>query len=230
MPLPIKNTHMRHSFRLLARLLMLSPLLSTAQPAGGIFGRIDGRSYVSPGGHYRVTIPVLPELGGNVTDTQNVVVFQDDYNVHVSIAAFEMDATQRWELSTRGLKDYLSDFFTSLVMPDFSRMFPDASIESATFDPVFMGGTLRANILLPGGSMFAQQIAPLRGDLQETVAKRGNLVFIRHNVVYVVSVELTERIIEGPNYKRTTAEEDSILRERLELIVNNMTFAQPASG
>ena len=209
---------------------MLTPVLASAQPTGGIYGRIDGRNYVSPGGHYRVTIPVLPELGGNISDTQNVVVFQDDYNVHVSIAAFELDATQRWELSTRGLKDYLSEFFTNLVMPDFARMFPDSSIESATFDPNFMGGTLRAHILLPGGSMFAQQIASVRGDEVETVAKRGNLVFIRNNVVYVVSAELTERIIEGPDYKRTTAQEDAILRDRLETIVNNMTFARPASG
>lgn len=209
---------------------MLTPVLASAQPTGGIYGRIDGRNYVSPGGHYRVTIPVLPELGGNISDTQNVVVFQDDYNVHVSIAAFELDATQRWELSTRGLKDYLSEFFTNLVMPDFARMFPDSSIESATFDPDFMGGTLRAHILLPGGSMFAQQIASVRGDEVETVAKRGNLVFIRNNVVYVVSAELTERIIEGPDYKRTTAQEDAILRDRLEMIVNSMTFARPASG
>lgn len=230
MSFAIKNTHMRSSFRLLACLLMLIPALTQAQPAGGIFGRIDGRTYLSPGGHYRVTIPVLPELGGNISDTQNVVVFQDDYNVHVSIAAFELDATQRWELSTRGLKDYLSDFFTNLVMPDFTRMFPGSSIESATFDPDYMGGTLRAHILLPGGSMFAQQIAPLRGDEKETVAKRGNLVFIRNQVVYVVSVELTERIIEGPSYNRTTAQEDALLRERLELIVNSMTFARPASG
>ena len=230
MPFVIKNTHMRHSFRLIASLLLLTPVLAAAQPMAGLNGRIDGRSYVSPGGHYRVTIPVLPELGGNVSDTQNVVVFQDDYNVHVSIAAFELDATQRWELSTRGLKDYLNDFFTNLVMPDFARMFPDSSIESANFDPDYMGGTLRAHILLPGGSMFAQQIAPLRGDEQETVAKRGNLVFIRNNVVFVVSVELTERIIEGPGYNRTTAQEDALLRERLELIVNSMTFARPTSG
>jgi hypothetical protein len=70
-----------------------------------------------------VTIPVLAELGGSVTDTPNVVTFQDEFNTHVSIAAFPQDATQRWELSTRGLKDYLVYFFSNFVLPDFKQAF-----------------------------------------------------------------------------------------------------------
>ncbi len=72
-----------------------------------LLGRVDGRTYISPTGAFKVSIPVLPELGGNITDTENVVTFQDDFNTHISIAAFPQDATQRWEMSTRGLKDYL---------------------------------------------------------------------------------------------------------------------------
>ncbi|MCF7761743.1 MAG: hypothetical protein K9M98_14685, partial [Cephaloticoccus sp.] len=53
---------------------------------------------------------------------------------------------------------------------------------------------------------------------------RGNLVFIQHHVVYVVSVELTERTLEGSMYKLTTAQEDEILRSRLDSIVSGMQF------
>ncbi len=91
----------------LALLLATVTLALRAQEAvgPGLAGKIEGRTYVSPTGQFKVAIPVLPELGGDITDTPNVVTFQDDFNVHVSIAAFQQDATQRWELATRGVKD-----------------------------------------------------------------------------------------------------------------------------
>src|SRR5262245_4247990 len=99
--------------------------------AQGLQGKVEGKSYVSPTGMFKVVIPVLPELGGDITDTPNVVTFQDDFNVHVSIAAFPQDATQRWELSTRGVKDYLIYFFSNFVLSDFKQTFEGVQIESA---------------------------------------------------------------------------------------------------
>ena len=61
-------------------------VIATVAPAQGLEGKIEGKSYVSPTGTFKVVIPVLPELGGDITDTPNVVTFQDDFNVHVSIA------------------------------------------------------------------------------------------------------------------------------------------------
>src|SRR5512137_2043659 len=97
-------------FRLTLALLFALPSVLLAQ-APALQGKVEGKRYVSPTGIFKVTIPVLPELGGDITDTPNVVTFQDDFNVHVSIAAFPQDATQRWENSTRGTKDYLIYFF-----------------------------------------------------------------------------------------------------------------------
>src|SRR5882757_4662821 len=88
-------------------------------PAPGLYGRVEGKIYFAPSGAFNVTIPVLPELGGNIRDTENVVTFQDDFSTHISIAAFAQDATQRWELSSRGLKDYLVYFFSNFVLADF---------------------------------------------------------------------------------------------------------------
>src|SRR3954470_4952700 len=127
-------------------------------------GKVEGKAYVSPTGVFKVTIPVLPELGGQISDTPNVVTFEDDFNTHISIAAFPQDATQRWELSTRGLKDYLIFFFSNFVLADFKQSFEGAQIESAKFVPSMMDGALLTYMLIPGGTMFAERVPQVGGD------------------------------------------------------------------
>jgi hypothetical protein len=200
-----------------------------APPAAALAGRVEGRTYISPTGVFKVTIPVLPELGGSISDTPNVVTFQDEFNTHVSIAAFTQDATQRWELSTRGLKDYLVYFFSNFVLPDFKQAFEGAQIESAKFSPNQLGGALITYLLLPGGSMFQDKV-PQYDDGRVAVAKRGNLLFVKNGFIFVVSTELAERAIEGKAYKKTTAEEDDLLRQRLNEIVDKIQFAKPPSA
>jgi hypothetical protein len=200
--------------------------LATVVHAQRLEGKVEGKNYVSPTGTFKVTIPVLPELGGEITDTPNVVTFQDDFNVHVSIAAFPQDATQRWELSTRGLKDYLIYFFSNFVLADFKQTFEGVQIESAKFVPGLMDGSLLTYILVPGGTMFRDRVPQLASD-RVPVAKRGNLLFVRNGHIFVISTELAERVIEGRTYSKTTAEEDEILRNRLNDIVGKMSFAKP---
>ncbi|MEO6874295.1 MAG: hypothetical protein ABI222_05690 [Opitutaceae bacterium] len=219
---------MRRIFLVLLTLLTGS-LQAQPQPGAALAGRVDGKVYIAPGGTFRIAIPVLPELGGAINDTPNVVTFQDQFNVHVSIGAFPMDASQRWELSTRGLKDYLHYFFDTFVMSDFQNLFPNASVESSHYLPDLMKGAYVAYTLLPGGSMFADRRA-IGGDSEgPPVAKRGNLVFVRSGMVYVISTELAERVIERSAYKKTPAEEDEILHQRLEDIVKKMEFTRPAT-
>lgn len=193
-----------------------------------LVGRVDGRTYISPTAAFKVSIPVLPELGGSITDTENVVTFQDDFNVHISIAAFPQDATQRWEMSTRGLKDYLVYFFSNYVLGDFRQTFPDASIESAKFVPSALDGSLITYILLPGGSMFMDKIPMIAGG-PIPVAKRGNQLFVKNGHIFVISVELTERVLERTTYKKTSAEEDEILRQRLNEVIVRLQFPKPAA-
>jgi hypothetical protein len=212
---------------LLAFALLTSAVVLRAQDAPQLHGRIEGRTYVSPTGAFKVIIPVLPELGGEITDTPNVVTFQDDYNVHVSIAVFTQDATQRWEMSTRGTKDYLAYFFANYVLPDFRQTFQGVQAETATYVPSLMNGSLLAYILIPGGSMFMDRVPQLGPSDKLPVAKRGNLVFVRSGDIFVISTELAERVIEGKAYSKTPAEEDKILRQRLEDIVSKITFLKP---
>ena len=194
-----------------------------------ILGRVEGRTYVSPTGAFKIAIPVLPELGGTITDTENVVTFQDDFNVHISIAAFSQDASQRWEMSTRGLKDYLIYFFSNYVLSDFKQAFPDVSIESAKFVPSLLEGSLITYTLLPGGSMFMDKIPIISGD-KPPIAKRGNLLFVKNGFIFVVSVELAERALERITYKKTVAEEDEILRQRLTEAVGRLNFPKPPAA
>ncbi|MBL9188474.1 MAG: hypothetical protein JNK23_13390 [Opitutaceae bacterium] len=193
--------------------------------AQSLHGKVEGKTYHAPNGLYKIAIPVLPELGGEVTDTPNVVTFQDDFTTHVSIAAFPQDATQRWELSTRGLKDYLIYFFSNFVLADFKQNFDGVQIESAKFVPGTQEGSLLTYLLVPGGSMFGDRIPRLSLD-RVPVAKRGNLVFVRNGHIFVISTELAERAIEGKSYDKKTEEEDEILRNRLLDLVSKITFAK----
>lgn len=209
--------------------LLSTPLLAQSGDPDGLVGRVEGRTYVPASGAYRVAIPVLPELGGRINDTETSVTFQDDFNVLASIAVVEMDATQRWELSTRGRKEYLAYFFANFVMPDFQQLFPGASVEEAKYSPSIAEGSLIAYTLLPGGSMFAHKLPFASAETTVPVAKRGNLVFTRDSRVFVLSVELAERITERSTYKKTPAEENEILRQRLIDLFNKMTFPPAAA-
>lgn len=215
---------------LIAFAFLTSALVVRAQDAAPLHGTIEGQTYVSPTGQFKITIPVLPELGGEVTDTPNVVTFQDDYSLHVSIAAFQQDATQRWELATRGPKDYLGYFFMNFVLPDFKRNFQGVQVESATFNAKEMDGALVAYILIPGGSMFMDRVPQLGPNDPVPVAKRGNMLFVKNGYIYVVSTELAERVTQGSAFKKSTAEEDKILRQRLDDILDKMRFTAPAKA
>jgi hypothetical protein len=189
-------------------------------------GTVANGVYTSPTGTFKIAIPVLPELGGATHDTRNVVTFRDSFGLQISIGAFLNDATLRWQLSTRGTKDYLIYFFANFVLPDFRQFCAGTQIESAGFSQDLMEGSLFTYILLPGGSVFGEQLAfAPQGD--PPVAKRGNMLFVRNSVTYVISTELSERVTEGGRFKKTPEEEDMILRKRLQNIASNMTLIAP---
>jgi hypothetical protein len=201
------------------------PASSTPPPQ--IYGKVESGYYTSPTGLYKLKIPVLPELGGGLSDTPNVVTFDDDFNTHISIGAFALSRELKWEFETRGAKDFLIYFFVNIVMPDFATRFPGATMEdNGAFLPKFQDGSMMIFTLLPGGSVFAQRVT-LGTTREPVVAKRGNLCFVKYNHVLVISTELAERVLERSTYHKTIEEENAMLRARLLDIVGKMQFTAP---
>ena len=215
--------------RLLCSTAVLVAATAVVAQDSALAGRVEGDTYISPTGEFKVQMPVLPELGGSITDTENVVTFSDNYNTHISIACFELDAAQKWELETRSLRDYLLYFFNNFVLADFKSRFPQSSIESARFLPTLMSGTMITFALLPGGSYFEKKNQI--GDAPQTpvVAKRGTLLFMRNRHIYVISAELAERATQRSTYNRTVDQENQLLIERLTTLLNRFTFLEPKS-
>jgi hypothetical protein len=218
----------------LAILFLATVLAGRAAPGSvtgpALYGHIEKGTYFSANGAYKVEVPVHAETGGTVTDNQNVVTFQDDYNILYIIAAFPMDSSQRWELSIKTRQEYLQSFFLQYVLPDFRRAFPGVRVEPAgNYLPKLLDGALIIYTFLPGGSMFASKMPPsIDPDRKPPEAKRGNMMFVNKGFVYVISTELAERVTEGSAYSKTPAEEDLALREKLEDMVQKMHFLDPA--
>lgn len=213
---------------LIAALLTATPLVARDAPA--LAGRLEGTTYYSATGNFSVVVPVLPELGGRITDTPNVVTFDDPFSTHISIACFALDATQRWELDTRGLKDYLAYFFINFVMPEFSGRYPGSTVQEMRFLPQEHEGVLVVFALLPGGSFFASRNSVFDQQGAPVVAKRGNLVFVRQGHAYVITTELAERVTQPSTFRKTDVEENELLQKRLLDLTGRMMFTAPRNG
>ncbi len=206
------------TLRLLRPLAVFTTLAVTASAQVGtlLLGHMEGEAYVSPTGEFKIPAPVLPELGGLITDTENVVTFSDSFNTHLSIACFPLDASQKWELDTRGRRDYLLYFFTTFVLTDFQGRFPGSNIESARFLPELLEGSLITFSLLPGGSSFETKNSVVDAPPANPVtAKRGTMLFVRNRYIYVISTELAERATQRSTYHKTVEEENTLLSEQL---------------
>lgn len=205
--------------------MLATPAFTQVPP---LAGKLEGDNYVSATGEFSVPVPVLRELGGTTTDTENVVTFTDSYSTHISIACFPQDALQRWEFETRERRDYLLYFFNEFVLADFERRFPGSTIESARYVPELMDGSLITYCLLPGGSYFEGKGEVLSPPPSVHVtAKRGTLLFVRNHHVYVLSTELAERATQRSTYSSTPEKEDARLTVRLTELANRLVFTAP---
>jgi hypothetical protein len=188
----------------------------TATPPPSLYGEVKGTTYIAAGGRFKVTIPVLPELGGEIHDTENVVTFDDPVSTHVSIACFPLDLSNKWELETRGVRDFLEFFFKEFVFPDFLARFPNSTNEASLYSPELRDGSLFVFSLLPGGSAFEARASVLDGPVAgSAVAKRGTLLFVANNSVFILTAELAERVTQRSAFQKTPQQENEILRQRL---------------
>ena len=221
---------------LLASVCLLAlPVAVFAQSEAGapptLQGSIDNGLYVSPTGLFKIPIPVIPALGGTISDSASVVTFRDAFTTSITIAVFPLDQAQVAELQTIGPKDYLVQFFTDVVLKNLITNFRGASAEpNARYIAKAEGGAVLVYTLLPGGSAFNPRIELFPGNDNIPIAKRGNLAFIHDNHVILISSELGERSTERSAYTLTSDQQDQILRSRLLALADSMELLTPPAA
>lgn len=212
----------------LGLLALTAARAQVATPPPSLYGEIKGTTYVSPGARFRMTIPVLPELGGQIHDTENVVTFDDPVSTHVSVACFPLDLSNKWELDTRGIREYLEYFFKEFVFPDFAQRFPGSTNEASLYSPQLRDGALFVFSLLPGGSAFESRASVLDTPVSApAVAKRGTLLFVQNNSIFILTSELAERVTQRSAFQKTPEQENEILRARLVELANRIQVPKP---
>ena len=194
---------------------------ATPAPAATLLGRIENDRYIAPGEVFSVALPALDPATASVFDNGEIVVFKDRTSTLLTIAAFPMPPIAKFDYDTEGPRDYLIAFFRDNIVRDYREAFPDSAIESARFLPGVFGGTTVAFTLLPGGSAFTPPTAAA-GSLPRPVAKRGHLIFVQGDRIYVVAIELAERVTQPDTYKLTTEEEDRALFGRLVTVLSSL--------
>ncbi len=216
--------------RLLSHLSLAGALAVThfvsAQQTGFLYGSIADNRYEAPSGEYSLKLPAQIGLAGEVVDTPEVVTLQDHVRLHASVACFGLDIGLKRRDETLGRRDFLVGFFREHVQPQFSQRFAGAKIESARFTPELLHGALFVFNLLPGGSMFGERVVTLP-DGSPPVAKRGNLLFLHNNHIYVLSIELAEKVLDPAGFELDEEAQNRVLQERLLELVGRMDFRQP---
>jgi hypothetical protein len=194
-----------------------------------LLGELIQNTYHSPNQAYSITVPISLDVGGTVTDTPQVVTFQDEFNLHASIACFDVDTAQNREDQARGRRDYLIWFYRQQVHPQFQKRFEGASIDSARFVPEMLHGSLIVYSRLPAGSMFEDR---LDFSLVETTTEaiRGNMLFVESGHLYVVSLELAKLLLNPESRALPLDEQQDLLRKQLLDIVGRMTFRSSAKS
>lgn len=212
---------------LLTGCVLATALSAQDAPSSGLYGEVRNGHYTANEGRFRVPVPVLQELGGKVFDTENVVTFTDDVSTHVSIAAFPLDMSNKWELETRGVKDFLVFFYTEHVFANFEQRFAGVANERSVFTPELRGGALLVFTLLPGGSAFQGKGNVVDTSTAPPVAKRGTLLFVARETIFILSSELAERVTQRSAFQKTADEENEILRARLIELASRLQIPAP---
>ena len=75
--------------------------------------------------------------------------------------------------------------------------------------------------------MFSHKLTFRAPDSPPPVAKRGNLIVTHDDWIFIISTELTERVLEGDAYQKTPQQENDLLRQRLVELLGKMQFTPP---
>jgi hypothetical protein len=195
-----------------------------------LLGRVEVNTYIAPTGTFKIEIPISPALGGSITDTQNIVIFDDTYLTHITLANYPLDPTEKWNLSTSSPKEYLLNFFGKQILRNYREAFKNVQIRVdplARFLPTMYGGAFIAYLTIPGGSFFSSRVPQVVADPKPRDAKYGVLLFVQKGYVFIISMEFAEHAIEGSANHLSNEREDTILRGRLLDFASKIEFTEP---
>lgn len=178
--------------------------------------------YQSPSGIFKLPVPVLPELGGRVSDDTLFVHFMDSFTTHITVGVIEMDATFRWEHSIMEPKEFLLNVFNKIVMPQFKAACPTTKADTVLLYPKLKKGALYVGTLHPGNTQFMDRIAFFGKDDNIPTGRRGTLLFSEGEYLFIISSELGERATERSMHTMSDQEENDLLRKRLLKLLKSM--------
>jgi len=192
---------------------------------------VPSNIYYSPSGLFSMPIPVLAELGGNISDSKNYVIFSDPISTHITVGIIEMDASARFERSTLTTAEFLRGTFEKLVLPQFLTTAPATRTDSVLLLPKVESGTLYVGSLHPGTSQFMGRTGLLGDNYDHApTARRGTLLFVKGNYFVIISSELAEKATERSAFKLTADQENELIRERLLAILHRIRFTIPQTA
>jgi hypothetical protein len=180
-------------------------------------GSIKNKVYTSPSGRYSVPVPVEKYLGAKFQDDPYGISFTDDFCNLFRIEVVPMPKEEIAKVKQYERKMYLENTINGMYLPStILRVFPSSTVTYQNWYPDLKGGTLYAEVALPGGSIGVESIngaPPKRVD-----AERGILLFIDGEDLCVVTTSLSQI----RKFGETT--EDRIKRMRPTLEQNTVDF------
>lgn len=192
---------------------------------------VPANIYYSPSGLFSMPIPVLPELGGNISDSKNYVIFSDPISTHITVGVIEMDASARFERSTMTTAEFLRGTFEKMVLPQFLTTSPATRTDTVLLLPKIEAGTLYVGSIHPGTSQFIGRTSLLGDNYDKApTARRGTLLFAKGDYFVIISSELAEKATERSAFKLTPEQENELIRERLLAILHRIRFTIPQTS
>ena len=150
-------------------------------------------------GLYQVPVPVEEFMGGKMMEQPYALIFTNDFGSLYRIENIGLPPEEQANLDEMGRDVYLEYFLNEMFMKQAVLVsIPTATVDHKEYLPDRFGGALYARLNLPGGSILAEQING--SEAKRLDARRGTLIFLREQTLYIVGVGLMEiAVLDEPD-------------------------------
>ena len=153
-------------------------------------GKIEDTIYISAKGKFKVPIPVNKQWGGMIQDTPQAVSFTDDFG---RLYRIECSNSETYKLQAIEKKSYLQEFLNGFYLPQTVFHYrPSARIIEEYYIVDLLDGAYFCIVNIPEGSITVSSSD--RKNYTQHEARRGLLLFIIKNRIYIVSSDVGEKL------------------------------------